>query len=77
VVHKALVFLVCWGVAAHLILASSAIMLVKGVISSPIPAEVAQLVNAGLLLLVPWLAERWLAPSGRERAPFASARSGI
>lgn len=52
-------FLIGWGTALHLILAVSLVPLVKGWISTPAPAIVLQVVNAGLLILVSWLAERW------------------
>ena len=57
--YAAGVFLIGWGVVLHLILAGSVVPLMKGLISTPIPAIVIQVVNAGLLIVVPWLAERW------------------
>ena len=55
----ALVFLAGWGIALHLILAGSLVPLMKGWISTPTPTIAVQLVNAGLFIAVPWLAERW------------------
>ncbi|GAB3080479.1 hypothetical protein GCM10027287_16460 [Bordetella muralis] len=57
--YGAWAFLVAWGGVLHLILAGSVVPLMKGLISTPIPAIVIQVVNAGLLIVVPWLAERW------------------
>ena len=57
--YRALAFLVGWGVVVHVVLAGSVLLLMHGVISDPKPAELAQIVNATLLLLAPSLAERW------------------
>jgi len=57
--YGAWVFLIGWGIALHLILAGSLVPPMKGLISTPTPAMVIQVVNAGLLIVVPWLAERW------------------
>ena len=57
--YGAWAFLVGWGAVLHLVLAGSVVPLMKGLISTPMPAIVVQVVNAGLLIVIPWLAERW------------------
>lgn len=57
--HGAWAFLIGWGIALHLILAGSLVPLMKGWISTSALAIVMQVVNAGFLIAVPWLAERW------------------
>lgn len=54
-----LIYLLGWGVALHLILAGSLVPLMKGVVTNPIPAIVVQILNAGLLVAAPWVAEHW------------------
>jgi hypothetical protein len=57
--YSALGLLVICGVFLHVVLASSVKLVTKGLISST-AAEATQIVNAGLLLFVTWLGERWL-----------------
>lgn len=57
--YGALIYLVGWGAMAHLILAGSILPVMKGLTISPTPVISIQVINAGLLLLAPWLAERW------------------
>jgi hypothetical protein len=47
-----------WGVILHVILAGSLAMFVNGLISGATVVWT-QIINAGLLVLVLWLAERW------------------
>jgi hypothetical protein len=66
-------------VVVHLVLAGSVVLLMRGVLGDPRPAELAQLVNAVLLLLAPWLAERWrggaiLRPRGSPASAAALSR---
>ncbi len=56
--YKAMALLIFWGVILHVILAGSVILFVHGLISSTKLVWV-QIVNAGLLLLIPWLGEEW------------------
>lgn len=57
--YGALACLAGWGVAAHLVLAGSLAPLMTGLITTPVPAICMQIVNAGLLIAIPWSAERW------------------
>jgi hypothetical protein len=57
--YGGLVYLLGWGVALHLILAGSLVPLMTGMVRTAIPAIVIQVINAGLLIVAPWLAERW------------------
>ncbi len=57
--HGALVYLLGWGVALHLVLAGSLVPLMKGLVQTPVPAIVIQVINAALLIVAPWFAERW------------------
>ncbi len=56
--YKAMALLILWGVILHVILAGSIIMFVHSLISSTTLVWV-QIINAGLLLLIPWLGEHW------------------
>jgi hypothetical protein len=57
--YKALAYLLGWGVFVHILIAVSILPLMKGVIRTAAPAITVQLVNAALLIIAPWLAERW------------------
>jgi hypothetical protein len=57
--YHALVYLLAWGVALHLILAGALAPLMEGLISTPVPAIIIQVINAGLLIVAPLCAERW------------------
>ena len=57
--YGALAYLLGWGIALHLILAGSLAPLMKGLIGTPISAICVQVINAGLLIVAPLLAERW------------------
>jgi len=57
--YRSLGLLLIWGVFMHLILAGSVKLVSKGLIGAT-AVEATQIANAGLLLLVTWLAERWL-----------------
>jgi hypothetical protein len=57
--YKALAYLLVWGVFAHLLLAVSILPLMKGLIRTAVPAITVQLINAALLIVAPWLVERW------------------
>ncbi|HEY1216443.1 MAG TPA: HXXEE domain-containing protein [Bryobacteraceae bacterium] len=63
--YSALGLLLIWGVFMHLILAASAKLVTRGLIGST-AAEATQIVNAGLLLFVTWLGERWLVTTPRR-----------
>ena len=56
--YKAMALLIFGGVILHIILAGSMIMYVNGLISSGTVVS-AQIINAGLLLFITWLGERW------------------
>jgi hypothetical protein len=56
--YKAMALLLVWGVALHVILAGSIFMFLGGLIG-PTALVGAQIINAGLLILVPWLGENW------------------
>lgn len=56
--YRAMGVLVFWGASLHVILAGSVILFIKGLIGGTVLVGV-QVVNAALLLLVPWLAEQW------------------
>jgi hypothetical protein len=56
--YKAMVLLLVWGVMLHVILVGSLKMYISGLISRTAVVW-AQIMNAGLLVLVLWLAERW------------------
>lgn len=56
--YRALVYLFGWGVALHLILIGSLVPLMLGLVRTPVPAICIQVLNAGLLIAAPWLAER-------------------
>jgi hypothetical protein len=56
--YKAMALLLVWGVILHVILAGSMLMFVNGRIGETTLVW-AQIINAGLLLLVPWLGENW------------------
>jgi hypothetical protein len=56
--YKAMALLILNGVSLHAILMGSTFMFLNGVISSTTLVLV-QIVNAGLLLLIPWLGEKW------------------
>jgi hypothetical protein len=56
--YKAMALLLFWGVNLHVILAGSVVMFVNGRIGQTALVW-AQIINAGLLLLVPWLGENW------------------
>lgn len=56
--YKALAFLVVWGVVLHAILMVPLMMFVDGLMSST-TLVLLQIVNAGLLLVACWLAEKW------------------
>ena len=55
----ALIYLVGWGAMLHLVLAGSVLPLMKGLTTSTMPVIFVQVINAGLFLAAPWLAERW------------------
>jgi hypothetical protein len=75
--YRALAFLVGWGVVVHVVLAGSVALLMRGVVSDPEPAELIQIVNAALLLLAPWLVERWRGGAIlRSRTSPAMAAAG-
>ncbi len=56
--YQAMALLILWGVMLHIILAGSVILFINGLISSTTLVWV-QIINAGLLLLIPWLGEKW------------------
>ena len=56
--YKAMAPLILCGVILHIILAGSVIMYVNGLISTTTVVSL-QIINAGLLLLITWLGERW------------------
>lgn len=56
--YKAMAFLIVCGIVLHVILAGPLMLSVRGVISSSLAVWL-QLLNAALLLLATWLAERW------------------
>ena len=58
--YKTLAYLIGWGIAAHLILMAAMLPLIKGILHNAMPAIIAQIVNAALLIVVPWCVERWL-----------------
>jgi hypothetical protein len=57
--YRALAYLLVWGLVAHLLLAVSILPLMRGLIRTAAPAITIQLVNAALLIIAPWLVERW------------------
>ena len=58
--YKTLAYVIGWGIAAHLILMAAMLPLIKGLLHDALPSTIAQVGNAALLILVPWLFERWL-----------------
>jgi hypothetical protein len=56
--YKAMALLLFWGVILHVILAGSLVMFVSGRIG-PVTLVWAQIINAALLILIPWLGENW------------------
>jgi hypothetical protein len=56
--YKAMALLLVWGVLLHVFLVVPMLMLIKGVISTPVLVG-SQIINGGLLLVVMWLAEQW------------------
>lgn len=58
--YRTLAYLIGWGVALHLILMAAMLPLIKGVLHNALPATIAQIGNAALLIVAPLLAEIWL-----------------
>jgi hypothetical protein len=56
--YKAMALLLVWGVLLHVFLVVPMLMLIKGVISTPVLVG-SQIINGGLLLVAMWLAEQW------------------
>jgi hypothetical protein len=56
--YGAMAWLLSWGVILHVILAGSIFMFIHGRIG-PTTLVWLQIMNAGLLLLIPWLGEQW------------------
>ena len=56
--HRAMALIIICGVILHVILARSVISFAQGLISSTTLVWV-QIINAGLLLLILWLGEKW------------------
>jgi len=55
----ALVFTFGLGVFLHMVLLGSVLPLVKGWVQTPVPAMLAQVINAVLFIVIPVVAERW------------------
>jgi len=53
--------LLVWGVLLHVFLIVPMLMFTRGIISATVLVW-SQVINGGLLLVVMWLAERWLGP---------------
>jgi hypothetical protein len=69
---SAMIYLAGWGVALHLILLGSLFPLMTGLVKSSVPSIGVQVLNAALLVIAPYLAERWrcgalLRGAGAER----------
>jgi hypothetical protein len=56
--YKAMALLIFNGVSLHVIMMGSTFMFINGVISST-ALVLLQFVNVGLVLLIPWLGEKW------------------
>jgi hypothetical protein len=59
--YKAMALLLVWGVLLHVFLIVPMLMFTRGIISATVLVW-SQVINGGLLLVVMWLAERWLGP---------------
>ena len=57
--YTTLAYLIGWGIALHLILMAAMLPLIKGLLHDALPSTIAQIGNAVLLIVAPWLFERW------------------
>jgi hypothetical protein len=73
--YKALAFVIVWGVVLHAILAVPMLLFASGKISNTVLVWL-QLLNAPLLLLVMWFAERWRGGALLRTASQPAGRLG-